>query len=1070
MEQRANIKFCFKLGKSATNTFEMIQTVYGSEAMSRKNVFKWYARFSDGRESIEDDPRPGASSTVRDEKNVQKVAEILRNDRYASTRLIEELTGIPKTTVHRILTENLGKRKICSRFVPHSLTDDQKDCRVEHCRDMQRSAARDPDFMSCIVTGDETWCFQSVEIATAITISERRNFYVREKARGDYVCPYRHRNNRGALENSRSRSAETAWQHGLLISLVALATIKYKYRERTRAIHSTLYSEGIHRSSVRKESSKPSFRTSPQHRRVRGFHLGHPRKGENGRTIRSAPQLTSELYQETGKSANPQTVRRALKESGYNGRIARRKPYVNKINRRKRLNFAKEYLSKEEEWRINEEWKPKNLRPTVKHGAGSVIVWGCISSVGVGELVTRRSSFNSQDSDKVTIPKKMSKDKASTSKDEVSVRQILDAMNKQNESTTRMITELHHQIQLLTQQANEENLKRTREIEILGRSVAEIRLGVESQRTLITEDFKSINTTARDKPEQMTRQTKDNIPIAPELPETDSDDEFPTHSRQQLSAKDAIRYIPVLNGDDDIGVEDFIKEIRAMKARCSQTDLLLKAIKVDNIIEKAAQSIRNIPIENYADLFTALRSNVAIQVTSDEYSEQLRELKQGREESIQSFNIRFRRILNKLTYAITNENPQPLTRRIMLEATMRKVNRIYLRGLRNEIGRILLSNEPTSLGETEKKAADIERYVREEQREWKKQVNRPITNQHFSKRPGPPIAHHMNRSNTNTSVFTKTKRTPLTERIQTKCFKCGKLGHMAPQCRNFQLLSQRNLPPPKVNQIGIEEIQEKTGEEQYESTQHQEDYSLQYYEEEQEDQVYIIDTGARTNLLKEHKAKATIHEITKPQKFYMGQDKYFTNRYINADIYDKTHKFYIVPKDFPLIEDGIIGLPCLEKYKYEITNDKLKLNNNILYFQKPGTIPPGEKRVQTVYFEGKPTRVCFCNSGETSQIISNEIENSKDLDQIAKFKIIVRTNHIEPELCKPIEKILIHYVDVFNLETDLLPCTDLTKHTITLKQDKIINTKSYRPPECHKTSHDISLNGKKEKTHPTDLT
>jgi hypothetical protein len=40
MEKRANIKFCFRLGKSATETFRIIQTVDGSEAMSRKNVFK----------------------------------------------------------------------------------------------------------------------------------------------------------------------------------------------------------------------------------------------------------------------------------------------------------------------------------------------------------------------------------------------------------------------------------------------------------------------------------------------------------------------------------------------------------------------------------------------------------------------------------------------------------------------------------------------------------------------------------------------------------------------------------------------------------------------------------------------------------------------------------------------------------------------------------------------------------------------------------------------------------------------------------------------------------------------
>lgn len=34
MEQRANIKFCFKLGKTATKIYEMIRIMYGSEAIS----------------------------------------------------------------------------------------------------------------------------------------------------------------------------------------------------------------------------------------------------------------------------------------------------------------------------------------------------------------------------------------------------------------------------------------------------------------------------------------------------------------------------------------------------------------------------------------------------------------------------------------------------------------------------------------------------------------------------------------------------------------------------------------------------------------------------------------------------------------------------------------------------------------------------------------------------------------------------------------------------------------------------------------------------------------------------
>lgn len=160
MEQRAAIKFCFKLGKTATETFKMIEEAYKDESLSRKNVFKWFAMFKDGRESIEDAERPGGPKTSRIEENIQKVADILKNDRCVSLKLIEEMTDIPRTTVHRILVDDLGKRKVCARFVPHSLTEDQKAARVEHCADMKTSADNDPTFLQNIITADETWCFQ----------------------------------------------------------------------------------------------------------------------------------------------------------------------------------------------------------------------------------------------------------------------------------------------------------------------------------------------------------------------------------------------------------------------------------------------------------------------------------------------------------------------------------------------------------------------------------------------------------------------------------------------------------------------------------------------------------------------------------------------------------------------------------------------------------------------------------------------------------------------------------------------------------------------------------------------
>ncbi len=98
------------------------------------------------------------------------------------------------------------------------------------------------------------------------------------------------------------------------------------------------------------------------------------------------------------------TVRRRAHEAGLFGRVARKKPYVNKMNRIKRLKYAKEMLKKSIDfwdtvvwsdeskfnlfgsdgkvmvWRSpKEKFDPKCIIPTVKHGGGSVTVWGCFT-------------------------------------------------------------------------------------------------------------------------------------------------------------------------------------------------------------------------------------------------------------------------------------------------------------------------------------------------------------------------------------------------------------------------------------------------------------------------------------------------------------------------------------------------------------------------------------------------------------------------------------------------------------------------------------------------------------------
>jgi hypothetical protein len=73
--------------------------------------------------------------------------------------MIAESLNIPKTVVLRILKEDLGKRRSCARFVPHSLTPEQREDRVASCQEIIAMADKDKNFFNKIITGDETWCF-----------------------------------------------------------------------------------------------------------------------------------------------------------------------------------------------------------------------------------------------------------------------------------------------------------------------------------------------------------------------------------------------------------------------------------------------------------------------------------------------------------------------------------------------------------------------------------------------------------------------------------------------------------------------------------------------------------------------------------------------------------------------------------------------------------------------------------------------------------------------------------------------------------------------------------------------
>ena len=64
LEEQYEKKFCFKLGKNATETYGMLQTAFGASCMNQASVFEWQKRFKEGRESVRDDERCARSKEI----------------------------------------------------------------------------------------------------------------------------------------------------------------------------------------------------------------------------------------------------------------------------------------------------------------------------------------------------------------------------------------------------------------------------------------------------------------------------------------------------------------------------------------------------------------------------------------------------------------------------------------------------------------------------------------------------------------------------------------------------------------------------------------------------------------------------------------------------------------------------------------------------------------------------------------------------------------------------------------------------------------------------------------------
>ena len=121
-EQLVCVKFCFKLGKTAIETWKMLQQAFRDECMSLKQCFEWYSCFKKGRTSIDEDPRSGRPSTSTDNVHIDAVRDLILQNRRLTIREIAEDVGISFGSCQAILTEKLNMHHVAAKFVPRVLT------------------------------------------------------------------------------------------------------------------------------------------------------------------------------------------------------------------------------------------------------------------------------------------------------------------------------------------------------------------------------------------------------------------------------------------------------------------------------------------------------------------------------------------------------------------------------------------------------------------------------------------------------------------------------------------------------------------------------------------------------------------------------------------------------------------------------------------------------------------------------------------------------------------------------------------------------------------------------------
>ena len=86
----------------------------------------------------------------------------------------------------------------------------------------------------------------------------------------------------------------------------------------------------------------------------------------------------------------------------------------------------------------------------------------------------------------------------------------------------------------------------------------------------------------------------------------------------------------------------------------------------------------------------------------------------------------------------------------------------------------------------------------------------------------------------------------------------------------------------------------------------------------------------------------------------------------------------------------------------------------------------------------------------TSKDVRSQEKDNNVLERLQEILKLSKLNHLEKVQKEIILKLIAKYQEVYSLDSEPLPYTNLTEHEIILKSGKIINLRSHKLPEKHR--------------------